>query len=105
MSKFNITLQGSGNYMWQYWGEVGSLVYGKHSLHPKEFREKTAVFLYKPSSTHRRHIQSQTQEVLGFFFLCSYFEVFLRNQRIKIKQEIQKDPQRTNKGNFLMDSS
>lgn len=25
--------------------------------------------------------------------------------RIKIKQEIQKDPQRTNTGNFLMDSS
>lgn len=103
MSKFNVTTQGSGNYMWHYWGEEGSSISGKHSLHPKEFWEKTAVFLYKPSSTHQKHIQFQAR---GFWvFFHSYFELFLRNKRIKMKQEIQNDPQRMNTGNFLMDSS
>lgn len=89
--------------MWQYWGEERSSISGKQSLHPKEFREKTAVFLYKPSSTHQKLIQTQVRGFGSFFY--SYFELFLRNKRIKIKQETQKDSQRTNTGNFLMDSS
>lgn len=82
-------------------GKEGSSISGKHSSSSQGIqRENYAVLLHKPpSSTHQKHIQSQA---IGFFH--AYFELCLRNKRIKIKQEIQKDPQRTHINNFLMNS-
>lgn len=82
-------------------GEEGSFNSGKHSsLSQGTQRENYAVLLYKiPSFTHQKHIQSH-----GIVLFHAYFELCLRNKRIKIKQEMQKDPQRTHTDNFLMNS-
>lgn len=84
------------------WSKEGSSISGKRSSSSQGTqRENYAVLLCKlPSSTHQKHIQSQA---IGFFH--AYFELCPRNMRIKIKQEIQKDPQRTHTNNFLMNSS
>lgn len=97
--RFHVQLRCNPEELWELHGVIsGARRWVQSFFNPRNSERKLCSFL--PSSTHQKHIQSQAIGVFSTLILN-----FVLETRIKIKQEIQRDPQRTHTGNFLMNSS